>query len=243
MRYLLVALFCLLSSLAHAVTATFVANGTLTHSGSTQTQIAASIGTASANRLVVVVGGYLSAGQSIASATIGGITAAVDVDNNNAGADPWVFFIHAVVPTGTTGDIVITMTGTQFNDGVWSVYTLDTSTINSSTPSVATPVAGGSPLAVTLAGVPANSAVIGETNFNAGGARNPVTTTGYTLDVDPSFGGHQAAFHANNVAGGSTTATTTFVGGETQVSTEIVAWAPAAAAPASRLRGLLGVGR
>jgi hypothetical protein len=67
------------------------------------------IGTASATRRVVVGMGTNST-RTIVGVTIGGVTATIDVSNTLSGT-AHVAIASAVVPTGTTADVVITTDG------------------------------------------------------------------------------------------------------------------------------------
>jgi len=84
------------------------------------------IGTAANTRRVIVFVGQST--STIASATIGGITATLDVNNSGSG------FISAIVPTGTTATIVVTLNAGVVRCGiaVWAAYGL----VNSSATAV-----------------------------------------------------------------------------------------------------------
>jgi len=77
------------------------------------------IGTASADRRVVVVVQHTKS-ESISSLTIGGVTATLDY---NVSATRFVGFASLTVTTGTTANIVVTMTGSVDNM-VISIYTI-----------------------------------------------------------------------------------------------------------------------
>lgn len=101
---------------------------------STYTFPAVDIGPAAAGRLVVVAVGRGSSGRPLLSATIGGISATINVDSSSQGG---AGIISAVVPTGTTATVVINLSGGTSNRciiGVWALTNL-----NSSAPA-ATPV-------------------------------------------------------------------------------------------------------
>lgn len=86
------------------------------------------IGTAAANRKVVVATSALSAGgapRTVASLTVGGVAATLVKQVNAASGNyPSLEIWQAVVPTGTTGDIVVTWDNgaVRCGIGVWAVY-------------------------------------------------------------------------------------------------------------------------
>jgi hypothetical protein len=117
------------------VPVTFQAESTLPAGSGTATRTwaAVAIGTASATRFVIASLSVASAGLTISSATIGGVTAAVSqVSSGNSLAA----FISAVVPTGTTADFVVNYSGTDFSANKLESYTCDSSLLNSQTPTV-----------------------------------------------------------------------------------------------------------
>lgn len=97
-----------------------------------------SFGTASAERLIAVgVGANTS---NISSMTIGGIAATeiVTVANANEGAEIWI----AAVPTGATGDVVITFATSVLRDvgiSVWALYNASPTATNSGSDSDSDP--------------------------------------------------------------------------------------------------------
>lgn len=115
---------------------TFVYQGqqnTTSIAGDTATIAATSIGTASANRRVVILFNINGFGATILSATIGGVTCDTisgplynDTTNFNIG-----FMISTIVPTGTTAGAVINFSpggATGLNFGV-PFYTVDNTTL------------------------------------------------------------------------------------------------------------------
>lgn len=88
-----------------------------------------SIGTAGPNRLVVVASAMRStSSNSYSSVTIGGSAAAAAVEQNAVQTNVG---LHALlVPSGTTADIVVTMTGTAARCviGVYALYNLASTT-------------------------------------------------------------------------------------------------------------------
>lgn len=81
----------------------------------TYTFSALSLGVADTDRFIVVcvVASGNSAGQDISSATIGGVSADIHRTHYTANDDIVVGIVSAKVPTGTTGDVVITFDGAK----------------------------------------------------------------------------------------------------------------------------------
>lgn len=97
----------------------FHGNATDTSNSSSYTFSAQTIGTASADRRVIV-GVHMEGARSITSATIGGVSATIVIQGGGSGKSG---ILIAAVPTGTTADVVITLPGSNSSCaiGVWSV--------------------------------------------------------------------------------------------------------------------------
>lgn len=116
----------------------FQASATAIGSGSTYTYNSQAIGPAAANRLVIVaVHSLQSAGaRTISSVTVGGISATVipgtTFTTTTAHGDYDSALYAASVPTGTTANIVVTMSGSVTGGGggisVWAAYDLSSTT-------------------------------------------------------------------------------------------------------------------
>lgn len=95
-----------------AIDLTFTDSDSSTTNATEYTFSAQSLGTADAERQIIVgAWGSSGAGVSVSSLTIGGVSASLIIAQNGATnpiAELWI----ADVPTGTTGDVVVT-----FNDG------------------------------------------------------------------------------------------------------------------------------
>lgn len=106
-----------ITATATPVSGSYRSTGTDTGSGTSFTFSGKDIGTAASNRKVVVAVAYNSA-PAISSMTIGGVSATVV--GTSTKCEIW----QANVPTGTTGDVVITFSGTnqRVGIGVWAVY-------------------------------------------------------------------------------------------------------------------------
>lgn len=107
---------------------TYTSNGT--YSGSTATNVVTfsgvSFGTAAADRIVAIpILAFMASGaRTISSATIGGISATL-VGTETNGPSSFGQVIYANVPTGTSGTVVVTFSGTMNATSVcgsWSVY-------------------------------------------------------------------------------------------------------------------------
>lgn len=125
------------------------------------------IGTASGGRYVFVgVTGRSVVGGGIASATIGGITATIDVSVVNSSSNyTTAGIIKAAVPTGTTGDVVITFSSEQLRCGIGVWYAPSIST--------ATPTSTGS----STAAAPTANMDVNDGGFIVACAYNATTST------------------------------------------------------------------
>jgi hypothetical protein len=94
----------------------------------TYTFSAQAIGTAAADRYVHVFGGGSNDTSAVSSVTIGGVTATIN--KTQTGTSCTTFIATALVPTGTTADIVIVWGGAQVRCGigVWSSTGLTSAT-------------------------------------------------------------------------------------------------------------------
>lgn len=104
--------------------AEFTASASSTSDLTTYTFAGQSLGAVVANRMIVVVGLAIYAAlgtPAVSSVTIGGVTATVLL---TTGTNMGSFLAYALVPTGTTGDIVVTLGsgGSRCGVGIWRVY-------------------------------------------------------------------------------------------------------------------------
>jgi len=106
---------------ASGITATFRASAVDAADLTTYTFSSQPIGTASGTRRVVVSIGTNST-RTISSVTIGGVSATVNATNTLSGT-AHVALASAVVPTGTTADVVVTLdaAGLGMGIGVWTL--------------------------------------------------------------------------------------------------------------------------
>jgi hypothetical protein len=141
---------------------------------------------ASDRRIVVAVGAGGGSVGTASGVTVGGVTAtqvvhaALDVEANSS---IW----WAAVPTGTTGDVVVTFTSSKGNCGV-SCYRLTGADMVLST---ATDVAAGSGAAsLGTVGTPDNAVVVGNVYLTeGGGATRTNTWAGLTENLDDEIEG------------------------------------------------------
>lgn len=120
----------------------YVTSNSSTTDATSYTFAGTSIGTAGPNRLIVVATALRSASSnSYSSVTIGGSAAAAAVVQNAAQTNVG---LHALlVPSGTTADIVVTMTGTGSRCviGVYALYNLASTTAAATASSTAATLA------------------------------------------------------------------------------------------------------
>ncbi len=149
-----------------------------------------SLGTAASNRYIIVaVMARAASSQTISTATIAGVTATQLIDfgatnTSNAG------FLIAPVPTGTTGDVVVTFTGAMVRCaiGVYRVVNLKSITPVDTATSEATPLAGT--VDATDGGF-----VIGA--VFSGGSITGITWTGATQSYVTLFGAWESGGNAS----------------------------------------------
>ena len=159
------------------------ANTGNSYGASTKTFSALDIGTASADRIVIVaLIGIPNAGTvTISSVTIGGVSAAsccTGIGDTQAFVEFWA----ATVPSGTTGDVAVTASGNMFNCfvGVWATTGLGSGTATASGTSTADP--GSASLNISAGGIALGA------GFNSNNAPN-VTWSNLTEDFDSTQGG------------------------------------------------------
>lgn len=203
-------------SAVHAAAAsppTFTFLQSATASGSTTiTATGINFGTASANRrlYVFLLSGFVSANVVPASSFIGGTTnpdfygqALID----GSGGSMW--WATAVQPSGTSGDITIVLDSNPFGSNVMGIYSVDTSTLLSKTPVMATNTVGsGTTLNKTVTTLANGSLISALWNYAGTSNQNiSASTETLTLDANNVFGSGGFA-HANNVAANASSSVT-----------------------------------
>lgn len=192
----------------------------LANVGTTYTFSAISIGTADANRQVII--GITQYGTSDpSSVTIGGVTA-TQVTANTRTSNMWSAIYIANVPTGTTADIVITVAN---NSGTYcrvSVYRMVKSSQTAA--STGTPVNAAFANAVITITVPSGGTAIwsGHNDNSFGGG--DVGWTGTSVTDDFSTGEHAAA--SSTTSGSKTGTLASGGGGSERVGAVAAAWGP-----------------
>lgn len=98
----------------------------------------ASFGTARGNRTMIVAIGNNN--QAPTAVTIGGVTAAQQVVQNN-GANTYTSIWTAAVPTGTSGTVAVTWAGVVGGSclGVWAAYALKSATATDTAGDISSP--------------------------------------------------------------------------------------------------------
>lgn len=162
-------------------------------------------GSATGNRLLIVVvhlGGNDDAVTTPASVTIGGVAGTLVVTRNEdeAGVSIW----QALVPTGTTGSVVVTYGGGNLNNkaiGLWSIQTNTQAATNS----------GGSTSGGSIAAtVPTNGyAIVGYSADRNTGVAFSGTASNFTEDYEFDLAGGSGTTKSNVFIGGHATASAT----------------------------------
>lgn len=195
---------------------TRTATDSFTSSGTsdTFTETGASLGAAATDRLIfLAISGGRGVNEAIASVTIGGVSATFAV--GITGSDPFTEFVFseiwwAAVPTGTTGNIVITFTGdfVYFGAEVYSIVGANTTTpvVSTDTDSVAS---GDPSISLTISD---NTAVIVTASLAFNSTDPTVNWTNATEDLEfalnfGTFFSGGAASRQDAVGPGATTIT------------------------------------
>lgn len=183
----------------------YVSTATDTVSRTTYTFSGQSIGTADANRIVIVglVGRTATATLDISSVTIAGVAATLVKKQITTSGTPTAMAValyKAAVPTGTTGDVVVTFNEASLRAAI-AVWKLVTATAAET----ATAASSADPADVSLT-IPSGGGVV---VFVAGSASTSYTPTGYTENVDAAIGATTTIYTAgtNTTSSGATTLT------------------------------------
>lgn len=191
---------------------------TSTSNGPTVSFTGVNLGAAAADRLVVIGvtafrGSAGNNSRTISSATIAGAEAAIVVQNTSAAQGVTVAIISAVVPTGATGTVSITFSGTVNGPNI-SVFTITglTSTTVDGGNAMATSLTGSGTSATATFNVPAGACVVG---IGASFANTSTTWSGTAGLTEMNDGvvassTYSAASASGHAGGASLTATATF---------------------------------
>ena len=162
-----------------------------------------SIGTAAADRYIAV-SIFIRGNVTISSVTVGGVSATSIKDQAGGITARCAIFI-AAVPTGTTADVVLTLSGAWVR-GAIAIHRL--TGLSSAGAAEATASDTTSTATLTLTAT-AGAAVIGAYNGGAGAVGTPFAWSGLTEDFDTTIsGGPNGMTGASVIAAGGTLAIT-----------------------------------
>ena len=124
-------------------TLTYLSSATSSTAGATHTITAAGLGSAAANRYIVISGFAYSGSitvRTLSSLTIGGVSATINVSPTGS-VGVTGFICCAAVPSGATGDLVFTFSGsmTVVRYNIYAVYGLASATARSTDNGVVSP--------------------------------------------------------------------------------------------------------
>lgn len=178
---LIIASLCAFRQVHAAGTITYLEDATSTADLQTYTFSSQNLGTAASDRCIVVTIGTRDTGattKTIDSVTIGGVSATIVIQKQYAVTNSTVSGIAiAAVPTGTTGDVVITMSEAMLRMAT-SIYRVDGVDCTVSTDAEGSIVSGPSASLY----VPAGGVAVGTGAFSSAGST--VTWSGLTEDTD-----------------------------------------------------------
>jgi len=203
-------------------TVTYIGNTLDTVDRTTYTFASHSLGTAAADRKIVVATYGQRASVSVSTLTVNGVSASLVKAQQVSSADRTVEIWQAAVPTGTTGDIVVTFSGgasAHCSVGVWAVYGATSAAHamlgNSSNPSTGT------------INVPAGGVLIAASvnnNASTNTWTGPTEKFDATLETNTGQSGASDAYAATQTG---LTVTATYSAGATQQSLAAASWGPA----------------
>jgi hypothetical protein len=179
-----------------------------------------SIGTAAANRKVVIVVGGNADLRTVSTLTVGGISASLVKRQQNADGTSEIW--QADVPTGTTANVVVTWSGPQNTCGIGSYSLYGAAAAASATASNTS-----NPLSTTI-NIPAGGVCIG-TVQQYGGSQT-WSWSGLTEDFDSTMGGSRPFSGASTASSGGVTGqtvTATPSGSPSGQTLALASWAPA----------------
>jgi hypothetical protein len=183
----------------------------------TYTFTAVSLGATGGNRQIIVgisssVG---NSGRTVSSVTVAGVSATSLVSRTAGGINSRLSAIFiANVPTGATGNIVVTFSGSMGRCGI-TVYA--GRNLTSNTPQATNNTSSSSPLTLSLTGTTAGFIVAQAMTQSPG---ETFTWTGLTRDNNVSIGAALTMSSAsiNKTSGGATTISAAFTGGGNDTS-------------------------
>ncbi len=202
-------------------TVSFASSAVSAANQTTYTFSGLALGAAAANRKIVVAATANT--ETVSTITVAGISATLQVaEEPNFVSEIWL----AAVPTGTTGDVVVTWTGAVFRCGVgvWATYDMS-STLNDSAVSTS-----GNPTTASI-NCPAGGVVIAGVYVNTVADTGPPTftwtnlTEGYDEGIEDSKA-HTGAATAFATEQTGLTVTATPSETTTTQSLSVVSWGP-----------------
>lgn len=191
----------------------FIGSNSSVTAGASFTFTSQAIGVASANRIVVLAITHgVTGGLNIPTVTIGGISAALATGSNvNSGGGMYTELWYAAVPTGTTANIVITLSGSEGRLAI-GVYTI-TSATSAFSAANGSGSASASTLSTTVT-VPSGGYAIAVLGVHLSSAAGTVTNGG-NLPIDSNgiaFGNSIIGLGSSSAASGSTAFTFNWTG-------------------------------
>jgi hypothetical protein len=170
-----------------APTPTYIGSGSGSLASAVFTASSVSIGAEDANRRVIVMAYTLIGQPTVTSATIGGVAATVHRRELGTSGLEMMLIFSAVVPTGITGNVVITYgSAPSSHGGLVYVFTVDNSLLGDITPNVGgNSVAAGTSVSANVTSENLGF-VVGAVTWSNGAGKSPVAPAGYTSHVNNS---------------------------------------------------------
>lgn len=188
---------------------TFRYNGENATDATSYTFTSVPLGTASASRRAIVWINLAALNIPITGVTIDGVAATMDWDSGNTLSNRRGYLWSAVVPTGTSGDIVVTFSGNCSRIGI-GVWTIPSGSFVGQVSATNTTLSG----TLNLTTVAGDYCIAGAMSTGTGGTISCAWTGAVTERYDQTYEGTiNAHTGADVVASGTTTsATYTFTG-------------------------------
>ena len=204
------------STTSSPVTLEYVGNAVSGANATAYTFSSHALGTAGATRQVVVgASGTTSSVIAVSTLTVAGVSAALVVASPAAGEGSTELWV-AAVPTGTTGDIVVTWASAQARCGigVWAIF-------DAATGASATAVSVAAPLSASLT-IPPGGVGIGQAHVATGAT---ATWANLTEDFDADTEASRDYSGASSDTAGSPTITCTWTS-SANPAMAVAAWGP-----------------
>lgn len=206
------------------VTIAFVANTEDLTNATVYTFSGASLGTEASNRKIVVSVTSLTSADTVSTLTVGGNSASVVIATSTSGTNEMIAELwQLALAAGTTGDIVVTMTGAgaaHCGIGVWAVYGAAAAAFDTGT-------SAADPLVDTL-NIPGGGVAIGIAASEAVNAT--FAWTNLTEDFDNLLDSNASESAANDVFNSTKTGlsiTANPTGNTLALALSLASWGPA----------------